>query len=210
MIFMHLLFAWSIYATQIPLQSPPKQKVAIIGSGVGGSFTAYFLDKLKDVDITVFERDDRIGGRIRSLNLNLPELEYVELGGTLISENNRFLCEAVKEYQLEKVQGETNQKSSFGVWKENDWAYYHSSKYGDWFASLKLLYKYGIWHGPIQAKSLAKMVGDMFMKVYDHLDQKNTWTRVEREIERLELMDYSTETCASYLEKQGINQGSTF
>lgn len=51
-------------------------RVCIIGSGVGGSATARFVrDLLKDdVDIVIFEKNDKIGGRtghVRSLvNLN--------------------------------------------------------------------------------------------------------------------------------------------
>jgi prenylcysteine oxidase/farnesylcysteine lyase len=194
----------SICNQQSPLQTP-KSTVAIIGSGVGGSSTAYFLKKLKDVNITVFERNDRIGGRIRSLDLGIPGLENVELGGTLISESNRYLTEAVREFGLEKDQDEAKQTSSFGVWNGLDWSYYHDSRYGDWVASLKMLYKYGFWNGPLQVRTLAQQAGDLFMKIYEHLDRRETWSKLDAELERLGMLDYSTESCPSFMDKHHIN-----
>jgi prenylcysteine oxidase/farnesylcysteine lyase len=194
----------AVHNQQIPLQKPT-EKVAIIGSGVGGSSTAYFLKKLKEVDITVFERNDRIGGRIRSLKIDVPGLEYVELGGTLISNSNRYLTEAVREFGLEKEEDQTMQKSSFGVWNGLGWSYYHDSRYGNWFASLKMLYKYGFWNGPLQVKNLAQQAGDMFMKVYEHLDKRETWTKLETELETLGLMDYSTQSCTTFMDQHSIN-----
>ena len=41
-------------------------KIAIIGGGLSGLSTAWYLTKLKDVSITVFEADDRAGGKIQT------------------------------------------------------------------------------------------------------------------------------------------------
>jgi protoporphyrinogen oxidase len=42
------------------------KKVCIIGSGIAGLYAAYILKK-KDYDVTIFEKNDRIGGRIKTI-----------------------------------------------------------------------------------------------------------------------------------------------
>lgn len=61
-----------LYGSNIT-QQEQRPHIAIIGSGIGGSSLSFFLhEQLRewlDVDITVFERDEILGGRLRSINL---------------------------------------------------------------------------------------------------------------------------------------------
>jgi oxygen-dependent protoporphyrinogen oxidase len=48
------------------------KKIAIIGAGISGLSTAFAIERLADeaglgVDVTVFERDERTGGKIWSI-----------------------------------------------------------------------------------------------------------------------------------------------
>jgi predicted NAD/FAD-binding protein len=58
-------------------------KVAIIGGGAAGIITAYFLDK-KGHEVTVFEKEQYLGGNIRTTNKNVtgvgPENHFLEGG----------------------------------------------------------------------------------------------------------------------------------
>ena len=56
-------------------------EIAIIGSGIGGCSTAYFLedyfknDKNKKVQIDIFEKNSKIGGNLPFLNYNGSEYD---------------------------------------------------------------------------------------------------------------------------------------
>ena len=86
-------------------------KVAVIGSGAGGSSIAYFLSKLSpSTQITVFEKSEIIGGRAKDLELNLTicsptacraEIFRVELGASIIAQSNKLLMDAAIEFGLE-------------------------------------------------------------------------------------------------------------
>ncbi len=46
------------------------RRVAVIGSGIGGSSTASFLHNLDpSIEIHVFEKEDRLGGRLMSIKV---------------------------------------------------------------------------------------------------------------------------------------------
>jgi hypothetical protein len=73
-------------------------RIAIVGSGMAGASTAWRLsqDTLLEVEITVFEADDRIGGRLEETTVRGPfepgvTEKLVELGGTMGIEANRFV-----------------------------------------------------------------------------------------------------------------------
>lgn len=80
------------------LQRP--KRIAIIGGGPGGTSTAYFLsranEKLQDAgrgnegfEITLFERDERIGGRTAVVHPYFDEnLPAVELGASIFADVN--------------------------------------------------------------------------------------------------------------------------
>lgn len=53
----------------------PRRRVAIVGAGIGGATTAYYISKaartagIDPLDIHVFEKANRVGGRIRSFSM---------------------------------------------------------------------------------------------------------------------------------------------
>ncbi len=46
-------------------------KIAIVGAGISGLATAFYIQRAnKDVKITIFESDDRVGGKMKTHNIN--------------------------------------------------------------------------------------------------------------------------------------------
>lgn len=85
-----------------------KLSVGIIGAGIGGTSCAHFLRKdlrkKKDVsvDITIFEREDRVGGRNFS-DRNLEDgkgFSSIEWGGSHIIEENKYAMGLIEEFSL--------------------------------------------------------------------------------------------------------------
>ena len=69
-------------------ERPPR--VAIIGSGIGGSSAAHFVRKIlgEDAQISVFERSGRVGGRLATVDLSG---ETFESGGAVIHPRNLYM-----------------------------------------------------------------------------------------------------------------------
>ena len=67
---------------------------AIIGGGVGGGATAYFLRQHfgPDLDVTVFERG-RIGGRLATVKI---AGKTYEVGGSVIHPDNKLMTGLVE------------------------------------------------------------------------------------------------------------------
>jgi predicted NAD/FAD-binding protein len=65
-------------------------RVCIVGAGIGGASTAYFLRELlpPGAEIAVFEQEARVGGRIRAVQLGAA---IVEQGAAVAHKENRYL-----------------------------------------------------------------------------------------------------------------------
>ncbi|KAH7382088.1 hypothetical protein BKA64DRAFT_713325 [Cadophora sp. MPI-SDFR-AT-0126] len=77
------------------------KKVAVIGSGLAGATTAYYLHNFirehQNVDITIFERESQIGGRIKSVKYRGLT---IEVGAPSASTNDAFFLKAMKDVGL--------------------------------------------------------------------------------------------------------------
>ena len=63
--------------------------LAIVGAGIGGCFAAYFARKyLPSVNVTIYDSQDRIGGRILTYNAAGVTME---LGASFFNGFNRTL-----------------------------------------------------------------------------------------------------------------------
>ena len=71
-------------------------RVAIIGSGIGGSSAAYFLRQIlgPSTHIQVFERADKVGGRLATIDI---AGDLYESGGSIIHGKNMYMKTFVKE-----------------------------------------------------------------------------------------------------------------
>ena len=72
--------------------------LAIIGAGIGGCSAAYFAHKyLPDSKVTVYEMEERIGGRVFTFNM---EKMKSEIGASFFHPINKTVCRIVKEMNL--------------------------------------------------------------------------------------------------------------
>lgn len=74
-------------------------RVSIIGAGIAGSSCSFYLKELlkSQVEITVYERENRIGGRTAKLVFKGQKVEY---GGSAVILENHHAQELMKKFGL--------------------------------------------------------------------------------------------------------------
>jgi prenylcysteine oxidase/farnesylcysteine lyase len=99
-----LLAYYHQVASQLP-PPPPPQRIAIVGGGIGGAAAAFYIQQfLKNASrppahITVFERNDYAGGRLKHISFG-PSRTHVELGGAAWVDSNRYMMELTRELRI--------------------------------------------------------------------------------------------------------------
>ena len=94
-------------ASPDPQSTPPpldhrQQRIAVVGAGIGGAATAYYIQQLLKnaslpaASITVYERSDYIGGRLKHISFG-PSGTHVELGGAAWVDSNRYMMDLTRE-----------------------------------------------------------------------------------------------------------------
>lgn len=116
-------------------------KLAIIGSGISGLSAAYLLNK--NYDITIYEKNDYIGGHIRTVDLNI-EGEAIPVDTGFIVFNNRNYPNLKALFQHLNVPIEKS-NMSFGVSIDKGWFEYGTRKPLDIFAQKSNLLKPKFW-----------------------------------------------------------------
>jgi protoporphyrinogen oxidase len=76
-------------------------KIGIIGAGFGGLSTAYYLSKIPNCKITIFEKDDKVGGLSKGFKMpewkwNIDDLIHHWFA------NDKYIFEMIKDLNLEK------------------------------------------------------------------------------------------------------------
>ena len=82
-------------AEEIKNKAERTPRIAIIGSGIGGSATAHFVREIfgENAQISVFEKADRMGGRLATVDF---VGETFESGGSIIHPKNLYMKKFVK------------------------------------------------------------------------------------------------------------------
>lgn len=142
-------------------------KIAIIGGGAAGMMTAYLLDKAKHA-VTVFERQNVLGGNIRTTNKNLkvPGLDkhlFLEAGVVEFSAGFHRFKKLMDELQVELIPIDIGT----GLFFKNGKAVFsrimiNGNRQG--FARLKALVNYYILPLPILPLILKLRKGREFLK----------------------------------------------
>ncbi|PWN36762.1 uncharacterized protein FA14DRAFT_140693 [Meira miltonrushii] len=150
------------------------QKVAIIGAGAGGSSAAYFLSKAQTklenlgfgaqgIDITLFERDERIGGRTTVVHAYDDEnLPAIELGASIFADVNKNLQRASKQFNLE-TGAKLGEDGVTGVWDGQQFLI--EGLDDGWWNSAKMFWRYG--YSPLTTQKLVGKTVDAFLRLYD-------------------------------------------
>ncbi|KAJ5384409.1 Prenylcysteine oxidase [Penicillium concentricum] len=171
-----LLVSFGNAAEQEPLRgavSATPKRVAVIGAGAAGSFTAYQLRKLADeadipVDITVYERESYVGGRSTTVNVFDNPAYPIELGASIFVQINYNLVNASRDLGLMVNSADharpRETDESIGIWDGNQFVFTMKNSY-NWWNIGRLFWRYGL--APLRTQNLVKSVVSRFLRLYD-------------------------------------------
>ena len=132
--------------------------LAIIGSGIGGGSAAYFTRKyLPDSKITVYEKENRVGGRVLTYD---DGKNKSELGAAFFNFNNKLIYELVKELNLNIKRVE--EAKGIALWNGNE--IFFKASQPKFYNMLKLIatYKFNVPKLIIRLKEAEKKIKKLY------------------------------------------------
>lgn len=130
-----------------------------LGAGPAGSSCAYYLEELASskvpVEITIFERGDRVGGRTKLAHVDDELVDDFEVGASTFSKKDRLLMSMMEVLGLEEAIQDRGNKD-IGVWEGSGLVFYQRWRSPVWWNRAKFLWKYGL--APFRTQALAKRV----------------------------------------------------
>ncbi|KAI0391545.1 prenylcysteine oxidase [Xylariaceae sp. FL0594] len=188
MLFQNLLsflsFTASVPQAEIAPSDDGGKQVAIIGAGAAGASAAYHLRKYANatglgqkLNITVFERASRVGGRTLTVNVYDDPSEAIEVGASIFVDVNQILCNATRDFGLTVKEpgggdgdggdddGNGGAGNVLGIWDGDAFVYTQDSRSWDWVNLVKLFWKYGT--APYYTRRLVRDTVATFLKLYE-------------------------------------------
>ena len=111
-------------------------QIAVVGAGIGGCSFSYFAKKhIPNAEVTIYEAENRLGGRV--LTKNISGIPF-ELGAAFFNDTNKIIMELVEAEQLKVSRLE--ERKDFAVWNGSK-LIFRSSKQSA-VTDAKLLAKY--------------------------------------------------------------------
>lgn len=89
----------SLVSPRLPVNSQNPPHVAIVGSGLAGLNAAYQLQK-NGIKATVYEANNRLGGRVISITSRVGKDLVSDLGGSFINVNHQDMLSLIDDFQL--------------------------------------------------------------------------------------------------------------
>lgn len=152
------------------LQDQPK-KIAVVGAGIGGSATAYYLRKEfgAGVKIDVFEPGE-VGGRLATVKIG--DYEY-ETGGSVIHPLNLHMKEFIERLGIPPRKDVPSKMAIFDgkelTFEESDWFIVNF---------LRMLWRYGF--SFLRMHMWVESILDKFMRIYQYQQYGYSFSSVER------------------------------
>lgn len=168
--------------------------LAVIGAGVGGCSAAYFANKyLPGVNVTLYDAQNRIGGRILSYN---EKGTSIELGASFFNSFNRTILGIVKAERLKITP--VKESRDFAIWNGSEIIF----KSGKKSPTLKLLLKYNL--SLIRAALLLRKIKGQVNNLYNR-ETKNHM-EIGTLFEDTNLNNYFEKSFLEILIEKGVSQ----
>jgi prenylcysteine oxidase/farnesylcysteine lyase len=182
------------------------KKIAIIGSGAGGSSLAYFIHKeigSADVaEIDIYERENQIGGRVQHVEIRN---KVVEIGAAIFIPENYLIVNISSEFNVSfspafRKSLLSSSYDTFGIWDGVEFLF-KSSSYSVW-TNLKFIWRYSFNFMSIfdiTKKYLSKWISLMY-------EDYATFSSVEDMISQLDFEEQIQKSANLYFKQQGATE----
>lgn len=145
------------------MNKPTPQKIAIIGTGISGLGAAYLLHTSND--ITVYEKNEYIGGHSRTIEVSSKEGNIpVDTGFIVFNKRNYPLLTRLFEHLQVPV---TESDMSFGVSINQGWFEYGTKRPMDIFAQKRNLIRPAFWRMLFDILKFNRQATDFLSKAPD-------------------------------------------
>lgn len=188
------------------LHPAPAQHIAIVGAGIGGSASAYYLRQFlgEAATLTVLEASDvRVGGRVENVvfsNATSGTDVPLEIGASILYSGNKHLVDAIAALGLHSgppvFAGGTT-----GIW-DGDRLVFHSSPW-DLVTALRVFWRYGFW-SMLKLRRLVRATLAKFEKVYALQDAEEAYDTPAALWAALGLGDLTQVSIRDYLQAQRV------
>eukprot|EP00898_Chlorokybus_atmophyticus_P007516 jgi/Chlat1/7766/Chrsp66S07228 len=179
-------------------------RVAVIGSGIGGSSAAFFVREAlgNKAAIDVYEASETVGGRVASVNF---AAEIFEAGASIIHQRNEYMKRFSKLLGLQEgvPQGVAGQ---VGIWDGNSFVY-QDSGWG-WWDALRLWWRYG--NSLFRVGSATQQTLDGFCRIYELQKQGVAYESVQELLIALDLYDLTQLRLDAWLQGAEIGAPDNF
>jgi prenylcysteine oxidase/farnesylcysteine lyase len=156
------------------------------------------------VNITVYERNDYIGGRTTTVNVwDQPDFA-VELGGSIFVEVNRIMVEAMNHFNLSAASQNLAARlemPDLGIWNGEEFVLVTRQE-DSWWDKAKLLWRYGT--APLWTNRLMKSDVGKFLSMYEQ--PVFPWKSLSETVESVGLLGATGVTGEQYLKANGIGE----
>lgn len=118
------------------------------------------------MNITLFEKTDRIGGRTLTIHPYNDPAQRLELGASIFVEANRILNDAAAEFGLPTRAPDTESSPVLGIWDGDRFVFTLDLSEPSWRNNLKIVWRYGV-TAPLRAQRLMAATRAKFLQIYD-------------------------------------------
>ena len=156
-----------------------KERIAVIGSGISGISSAYFLSK--NFDVHLFEKEDRLGGHTRTIFIKEDNNIPIDTGFIVFNENNYY--DLTKFFYALNVDFEDSDMS-FAVSNLAFNIEYSGKNFSTLFANLKNLFSYNYLKMIFEIYKLYKLCSKI------NLENKQKKISIKEFLDRYNFSDY--------------------
>jgi oxygen-dependent protoporphyrinogen oxidase len=116
--FSHMAIAQSVFSSISKKEKNKNLKIAVIGAGAAGISAAFRLHKKGYENITVYEKNDYVGGKVASVEY---EGEMYEFGAVWVPGSYKTIQDYIKEFDIELIDAPEVKSFNLRENKQNDY-----------------------------------------------------------------------------------------
>lgn len=178
-------------------------RIAILGAGISGCASAYFLNQLfkENAEITVFEKTERAGGRLLTYEYNGRNYE---IGGSILHTSNIYMAKFAEILGLKPKDLDKSKQTATAMFDATGPVFVSN---GGFIDQLRVLGHFGVYQFIRFRLWLNSMLKD-FVKIYKLQDNGFTFTNLEQFLTKLgpRLYQGSQTSLRESMVKQGFSR----